>query len=431
MGWRDMLTDPAMHAAGRKGNTMRNPFKSSRTLVLVVAALAMLAVAGVAFSQQGGPEGLDPRLDVAQKATATDRGVTLSVSEAAFSGTGTYLRLTATFVDGRTGIIRVIIPGSAVGPYSLALSNPAGEVGLVPGRPETVRFAPVDPGIPPAVHLTALEIVTGDGKSEVLGGIWELPLNAPSDLRARLRLEPLAGSPVESNGVTIAVEGATRSSTETLVTVRVTPGSLKHIGIPVMNAGGETHQGGLVAEDEGGALLTFAFPAGGFGAESTIRLGPWVRPGAELSGSTEIDIAAVLARHPGATGYENPMPVLAADLRRRAGAAPVPNSIRRGDLCGGSDRPGQNCLVLELDGARDLSGEQPKFRATVDAKRVVDAEVRLVGYNTNPAGVVHGGRTEVALWYKSLDELKGVLTLVEESSAQELVRGEWAIMLNP
>ncbi|MCO5200649.1 MAG: hypothetical protein M9925_02970 [Chloroflexi bacterium] len=150
----------------------------------------------------------------------------------------------------------------------------------------------------------------------------------PGDLASRLRVEHLGGGRIESGGVGISVEGAVRSTSETLLTVRIdSDDPVAQVGQPSMVAAGETLYGGLISRREDGQLLTYSFPPTKFGSMVQVSFGPLERALERTSGSVEIDLAAAMARAglSGADGQETPL--AAADVVRREGVELTPTLL--------------------------------------------------------------------------------------------------------
>jgi polyisoprenoid-binding protein YceI len=85
-------------------------FNRNRALTAGLAALAAALALSLVFARNSDQNALSaPELDVPQDASAHHSGVTFTVSAAAFSGTGTYVRLTATLERAESGPVRLTI----------------------------------------------------------------------------------------------------------------------------------------------------------------------------------------------------------------------------------------------------------------------------------------------------------------------------------
>jgi hypothetical protein len=159
-----------------------------RTTITGISVLAAILV-GAWFalrSQDGGTSGFT--LDVPQSASASDQGLTFLVSSAGFSATGTYLLVNLQADD--VGVARVDLLGDAFSPDSLRLRGPAI---LRPSQGQLVRFEPILTGSTAVVSFGSVWITTEDGGRALVTGDWQLTIDVPTDLGARLRLESLSG----------------------------------------------------------------------------------------------------------------------------------------------------------------------------------------------------------------------------------------------
>jgi hypothetical protein len=408
--------------------------RMSRRLLLptVAFALALASLTAVAIAyldDSAEPYGrLPPRPDVPLHAAAVSSGIRLELTRAAFSASATYIELTATVVDGTSGVRLLRIPAAALTARSLSI---VGDGAAVPaGQPSVVRFSAPVMGRAMVIEATAVEIIIQEGTRDVRGGLWTLELDAPGDLAARLRSEVLVGGPADDAGIRVAPEGILRTTTETLVTLRIDSDvPVSQLGQPVLISGGRLLQGGLVGEAEDGRLITFAFPPTRFGDPATLKVGPFVSRGAASTGSVGIDLGAILVRHGMDGAHNQSAPILDFDATSAAGAELAPARIQFDGLCQSSRRPGMKCLKVEIAGI----WEPPSTTLTVSdaAGRTVPSTITETGYTKDPTGAIGGGSTVIRLYYNSLDELRTQVEIVVIGHPSETIRGEWTMSLEP
>ncbi|GAB4327711.1 MAG: hypothetical protein Kow0010_11300 [Dehalococcoidia bacterium] len=405
---------------------LKNP---SLVTVLIAggAIVAGATVAGAVIMRGGNSEGgLPPALDVRQDAVAEDGGIRVEALAAAFSGTGTFVELVVTitgndYTDDGVTILRVKrehLGGT--------LRQPATGAGLatVPGRAIIVRFDPLLPGEDAVLRITGFELQLAAGGRTMIAGRWELPITTPHDLASRLRLENLTGASATDAGIRVAIEGAVRSTTETLITIRVdSEMPVNHLGQPVMIADGRRLLGGLVAEREDGRLMTYTFPFTDFGQPAEIRFGPFVSRDATLAGSVQIDLGAVIARA-GLTGTDDDRAeIVSVDFVSRSGAAPEPTHVGFLNLY----NVGPN-IVFHIPGIRE-----DREGWTIVSANGEELPVGYMGYGyqKDQSGVIHSPGTDVGVIYGTFDNLDGIVTITYEGATEEVVRGEWVIQLTP
>ena len=204
----------------------------------VGAVVAGIAVASAVRDNDRGA-GSPPEIDVAQDASADSQGIKLSATGAAFSGTGTFIQLAAS-VTSETPPVQVRVRPQFLAQRSVGLPPGSPGVGFGVGQPAVVRFEALRTDEPPFLGLTALELHYADGSTAIVSGDWRLDLATPADLQHRLRTEQLRAEPVSDGPMRVAVEGAIRSVSETLVTVRFdTTEALTQLGAPFLFSGGE------------------------------------------------------------------------------------------------------------------------------------------------------------------------------------------------
>jgi hypothetical protein len=386
------------------------------------------------LASTGGPEaggGLPP-LDVEQDAVATDAGVKVRVTRAAFSGTATFVELVvdasgAELADGT--VLR--ISSAALEQSRPPLPPGVPELLLLPGHPTIVRLLPPTLGVQPVLRITSMLGVAPGQESVTLAGRWELPLTVPNDLAARVRVEHLSPASVADSGVEVSVVGAVRSTSETLVTIHVesddsVAGPLEHLGQPVVLAAGKRLYGGIVAKDEDGRLWTIAFPPTEFGGELQVVLGPFLKRDTSQAGEIALDLAAVLDRNDFRGSDQDAADVLPGDIIAESGAGLEVRAVRvNGSISGyGADQ------ALEFL----IRGAYPDFGAFI----VVGpdgSELRFgpngYGYSKDSTGAISSPRTELSVLFDSIDELRGIVTIRYDGRIEETIDGSWMLTLSP
>jgi hypothetical protein len=312
-------------------------------LLIGIAAVTAAVVAAIAAAAGGGEEpagGVLPELDVRQSAVAEDAGVVVAARRAHFSGTATLVELEAR-LEGTETAARLAIEPTGISWSSGPLPDGYGWWSAPAGSPGILRLTPVVPGQEASLEIRRITVFAAEGGTpEVRNGSWKLALDLPADLPKRVRTENLRGASVTDGGVTVTLEGAVRSTSETLITVRVTSaGPVSHVGEPTIVVDGKVLYGGLAAAREEGTLLTYTFPPTPFGSGVEVRFGPFEAHGTAEPGER-------LSNHrPGggaAAGKRDGAPLAAGDHpdpadRRAAAGGPGPDAAM-GWLLLGDDR---------------------------------------------------------------------------------------------
>jgi hypothetical protein len=414
-----------------------------RLLVIGAASATLLTIGAVAIALAGRNDhtagGTLPALDVKQSGSATDQGITVSVTRAHFSGTATFAELEVRAEDndpsGAGGAVRAIIE-----PGDLLLDGAAVEFGLggfsAPlASPGVVRLPPVSFRGEGALRVRSITLLMVDATpARAVAGDWNILLDAPGDFASRLRVEHLGGQRVEASGVAVAIEGAVRSTSETLVTVRIdSEQEVSQVGEPSMVAGGQRLYGGLISRREDDQLLTYSFPPTAFGSALQVSFGPFERALGRTSGSVEIDLAAAMARAglSGALGEE--APIAPADVVRREGVELTPTLLAFTRVISSSVL-GDNVpfISITFDGTFPPAGdgEQSYFAVTKSGKSLKLASAGI-GYSKDVAGVVCCPRTEFGFFYDGLDDLAEPVTVTYRGNPSSLIRGDWRMTLQP
>lgn len=406
-----------------------NRYTVATMLALAVAGAVFAASAANPFRTEGGSP---PTLDVAQAAVSEDAGVRFSVGRAAFSGSATFVEVSAaTTLPELAGAVRVLALAETFSPASLRVGPGNRGLNVAVGTSSLARLSPVVLGSEATIAFTQVEVALADGSSRTLAGKWNLPLEAPRDLAQRLRVEQLRGAAGTANGITLTLDAAIRSSTETLVTVSVSgTAGVRPLAEPSILADGELLRGGLVAEQEGGRLLTYSFPPTPFGSEVTISFGPFVRLNDAGSGRVIVDVGAVLARTGARGDDQETLAVSPADTLLAEGALAGVRSLVFTERYGSNGRPAPApSLRLIMNGA--LAGMPTQIAVTGPNGKPFQAEVAGVGYSKDAAGTISSPRTEIVLAYDSLADLRGVFTVLWAGRDEELIRGDWSLTLSP
>jgi hypothetical protein len=76
-------------------------------------------------------------------------------------------------------------------------------------------------------------------------------------------------------------------------------------------------------------------------------------------------------------------------------------------------------------------GPARPFTASGAKGAPLDAQLVSQGYRQDIAGNIHSPETQVGLFYDSLEDLDGVITLNFLGDTQDLVRGDWSVRLSP
>lgn len=415
-----------------------------RFLVVGAAGAVVLTIGAVAIAltgRDGHPAGGTlPELEVKQTGSATDQGITVSATRAHFSGTATFVELQVEAEDndpsGPGGAVRAIIE-----PGGIRLDGAAVEFGLggfsAPlASPGVVRLPPVSFRGEGTLQIQSVTLLAADGMPpKPITGEWSISLDVPGDLASRLRVEHLGGQRVDASGVAVSVEGAVRSTSETLVTVRFdSEQEVAQVGEPSMIVGGKTLYGGLISRREEGRLLTYSFPPTEFGGALQVSFGPLERAAERTTGSVEIDLAAVMARAglSGADGQQ--APITAADTVRREGVDLVPTLLTFTSVIsssGGKDSV-LPAIRLTFDGAFPPEGESAQsYFAVTRSGQALRSGGSGVGYSKDLTGAVCCPRTEMWFFYDSLDDLAKPVTVTYRGNPSNLISGDWRMTLHP
>ncbi|GAB4332210.1 MAG: hypothetical protein Kow0010_17950 [Dehalococcoidia bacterium] len=420
----------------------------SRIAIVGAAIVVALLVAGViAVGTRRESGGSPPQLDVPQKASASDQGITLTVRAAAFSGTETFVEV---FTD-LSGIAeadreRVLAIGVPQPYFSRGNIHPAGDVGATPLRPDgssILHFGPIPPTGPVTIRISGIELYfAGDQKTSIPGD-WTLSLEVPANRAELLRVEELAASsPASDGGVTVSVIGAVRSRTETRVTVEIDgPPGVAVLGQPAIISEGQRLLGIEVGRGEGGRVVTFSFPETAFGTDATIIFDAFV---AEAEGAgfawVDVDVGSALLR----SGIAEPVyravaEMRPADVRAVAGWDPQEILVRQVEFGGNTevtdpaDLPGAppNIVLFQVSGQYNLTPGGSPFAIRYTDGSVVEAVGSGENFLRDASGAVVEAVTTVTFLFDSPEQLYGVVRIMNKTDARQLIRGEWAVALQP
>ncbi|MCC6958794.1 MAG: hypothetical protein IT301_03015 [Dehalococcoidia bacterium] len=300
---------------------------------IAAAVIAILAVS-IVVARPGGSRqgGSTPPLTSAQDATAESGGVTLSVSSAAFSGTATFVNLTAKVADADPAkATRVSIPAEAFVAGNMAPADLSGRIMLIANAPAAAqRLRPVNATGPAKIVISFVDVDSGAGTRRITGN-WALELKTPADLAKALRVEKLSGGAAAvAQGITVRPLSATRSTTETLVTVSLEgPAGVEQLALPAL-IGATAKDGGPVfgARIAGGEgePQTFSFPPTDFGSPLRIQFSEFVAAPAAGNAATrwaDIRLGALLERQ-GVTGKAGEKAAVdPADIVATSGGEPL------------------------------------------------------------------------------------------------------------
>jgi len=252
----------------------------------------------------------------------------ITVDAASFSGLATLVAARIESTGGRVGVLSGRVPEDAFLGGSL---HPVSSVGglPLPVSPErsavSWRLSPASSSGRIQIRFNAVDLTVRDQGTIRVAGDWAFDLTAPSDLAARLRLEPLRPSDrTEQEGIIVAVEAAQRSTTETLVSVSVkSPRPVTELGQPRIIVDGKVLTGAVAASTPDGSGLLLSFPATPFGKPARLEVGPFVTGEAADTGSATLQLRTAMARQelrgdPGETGAVDDL----LDVKSRTGTRP-------------------------------------------------------------------------------------------------------------
>ena len=229
-----------------------------------LAAILLLSgfAAAVVIRSFGSPALPSAPLQIPQGVSASSVGIDVSISSAEFSGTGTLLRVTVSASEGSSVPVdqtqRVTVPRDGFAAGSLTPWGATADGITLSGKgsqPSLVRLSPVRPGESPQVHFQLVDLWSADGVRTRITGDWQMVLKTPDNLVELLRTEQFGrlGS-AEANGLTVVVEGAARSTSETTVSVRLIrsgqPAAIDLLAQPELDVDGRRVAGTVASQAE-------------------------------------------------------------------------------------------------------------------------------------------------------------------------------------
>ena len=406
---------------------MRRPVAIGLAAALVAVLAISIAVAVAGANRQGGSA---PPLTSQQDVSAESGGVTLAISGAEFSGTATFVELSAQVAGADSSTVtRVRIPAEAFVAGNLAPADLGTGIMLIAGAPAVVqRLRPVTSVGPTKVVISFVDVDNGQGARRIAGS-WALELKPPADLSQALRVETLTpGDAAEAQGVTVKPLSATRSTTETLVTVALDgPPGIEQLALPLLV--GASIDGGPVygarIAGSGGEPVTFSFPQTGFGKPLEIQFTEFIAaPASDASGARWVDIRldSLLARQ-GVTGKDGEAAAVdRADVAATSGneslvvtgVSFVSRSARLIRFSLNGYFPGADGVTLTLADGTKLSPSGSGSET-----------------GSSPTGDIgQGASSFVTFVYRDFDQLLGTvrLTLAEPGS---ILRDRWKVGFTP
>ena len=399
-----------------------------------VALVAALVIGAIVFRGDGGSgNALSARdLDVPQSAVAEDAGLKFDIDNAAFSGTATFVDLGLTVRDEPNPIVRVRVAPGALDARSLVLAPGSDGFGASTARHGLVRLGPASPN-GAALSFTSVDATREDGMHVTIAGHWALNLVLPPDLADRLRTESLvADGPAVDQSISVSVQAAMRSTSETLVTVHVeSPEAISQLGQPTLLVSGRQFTGGSIAEQENGTLITYSFPPTPFGSPATVQFGPWVKVGASEAGSLTVDLGAVIARNSLTGADRETAEIIPSDTIETSGVMQPATSLRFSTIFNSTQYPGRHWTAsVTSPGALRPNGPS-SFSVTGARGQKLDLAGIGVGYHKDAANVVSDPYTDVDFLIDSLDDIKGPVTITYEGQPEDTIHGDWTMSLKP
>ncbi|GAB4327656.1 MAG: hypothetical protein Kow0010_11230 [Dehalococcoidia bacterium] len=428
----------------------RHPLRS-RTWLAIDTILVVTLLAGVAFwwwtifaKPSGDAADRAPRFDVPQSAVAEDQSIRFELRSAAFGGTATHVEMRAIVLndDPANPVVQVRLgPERFERPGLIPLRADRGFVAS-PGRYAAVRLGPVgsESNPPDEAHIatSSVEVLRLDGTIDFVFGRWELPLQLPGNIAERLRIEVLEPTDIEyGEGYDRVQIIGFRGTTETVVsilpisTARIRPlgGDVQLHTTPFDKNGHRLYAdvllGGLVSFFMTEAL--FAFPPTPFGEAVRILLPPFGPEPDVVEATWEVNFAGIIERE-GLRGAAGEVAeILPEDIIARSGTSlPIAANV---DLTQAEFLPA-------------FTGARPVRFTMVNIEFSDDALARLAGYvlvdgerlpgsisgadsgvtePLDPSKVITPSRATLTVYIDSIDDLRGVVTVVYQYVDGELV----------
>jgi hypothetical protein len=268
---------------------LRHAVHSRRFWLYVVVTFAGIGV-GVAIALASRGTGKKPSSNaatatvVSQHATATAGGISIAMTSARFSGTETVVTLAVKpqrASDGKVPGVTLTpdaigyswrqtnAAGAAHAPPVIAVASVRAQVRAEPRKREdtgswlfVLDLGPVHGPGSYQVTVSHVAIAEGDEPSHLVTGPWTLSLSAPADVQSSLMTQALEpAEPAAADGITVTVESAVRSDSETLVELK-SEGAFGAVFLapPTITASGNTYTGRLIPFGPGSTMI-YTFPA--------------------------------------------------------------------------------------------------------------------------------------------------------------------------
>ncbi|MGE0598503.1 MAG: hypothetical protein AB7J35_01585 [Dehalococcoidia bacterium] len=411
----------------RPATVLKRAFTKKLFVGLLLAG-AFGLVAGVvwASSSRDTQGGLPPVLDVPQSASDESNGVTLSISAARFSATATFVRFEADVAawEAATGqkATQLSIAADA---WGKGIAGGGAAVSLQDGPDSFARLDPVTFEPPYDVVVTRVDVLAASGTLIPVEGEWRLQLKPPADLRAALRTERLAGSPpVTTQDITLRATGGRRSTTETLITIEVSPANAVPLGEPRLASGDKGYASLL--SSEGGTFLTYAFPPTPFGKPVRIEFESFGDLREDTNAAVRLDAGRAMAEQ-GVSGKDKEVVLFRDDHRHTVGRSPQapvfkgtffylpfahigPYTALRLEIAANYDPTTTAFQVFGTNGAKlRIASMDDKYRKDADGNTVSDGFD--LDIDVNP------------------EDISGQLTILIGSAPTTVVRGLWQLDL--
>lgn len=393
--------------------------------VIVALSVGLLGGGVLATRTPERTGGTPPVLDTPQRARADDQGIVLSVPAARFSATATYMRIDADISgwEEATGgkAVRGAIPADGM-VAGLAPAEAWVALTIGSGAESLARFAPIENGVAPVIVVREVELLTVGGEISRVSGTWHLDLTPPANLAEALRSERLAGSvAITTNGITIRPTGGRRSTTETLVTVELQSSHVRPFGQPRLITGDDSARGILTAEEDGGRLLTYAFPPSQFGLPARIEFDTFRTKASDGVSETSFDLQLAMARSAVKGEDREVVTLTEGDLIALQGGAPAPiTRVTFFDVQGGR--------AIEIELSANYDSRATTYALTTATGRIATLLSGNDLYRTDPTGTIRGGTHQLVFAIGEAD-VAGVLTLLIGSEPTTLIRGLWSAEL--
>ncbi|MCC6960635.1 MAG: hypothetical protein IT301_12375 [Dehalococcoidia bacterium] len=395
-------------------------------LVAVVAAIGGLQAGWFSGSNPGRPE---PGAASPQSSAATSSGVRVALTGAQFTGLETLARLELSAPDGSVDLAAVrsiaVLREDALGglaPRGAGVSGPATKGAI----PVIMPFAPVVPGEPASLHLSAITLSLADGSARRIEGSWDLKVTQPADIAELLKTTTLSSAEAEAtaSGITIHFEKAILTSADAHVTVSFEGASTGDILTPpLLRSTGRVYNGVLMPGADP-AVGTWAFPREAFNAAATLEFRSiLVRTGAKPVGGSTIDLHGVIADLGHAPGKGDTAAIGPARILSSEGTPP--SQIRW------TSGTNQAAVVVELviQSASDPARLTPPDLLLPSGKTAITLG-RIVGFNRDSSGTIIGGTTVYRYGVTSPSDVDGTVIL-DPGPGVSVARGLWKFDLSP